>query len=78
MSARLAAAGSPGEVLELVRTGQARTRGELMGATGMSRSTVMQRLSVLLGAGSCSSGPRRATRKAAGARRRWPSTSASG
>ena len=51
MSARLAAAGSPGEVLELVRTGQARTRGELMGATGMSRSTVMQRLSVLLGAG---------------------------
>jgi predicted NBD/HSP70 family sugar kinase len=44
-------AGSTGEVLELVRNGRARTRNELMGATGLSRSTVMQRLGLLLSAG---------------------------
>jgi len=45
------AAGSPGEVLELVRAGRARTRNELMVVTGLSRSTVMQRVGLLLGAG---------------------------
>jgi predicted NBD/HSP70 family sugar kinase len=45
------AAGSPGEVLQLVRAGRARTRNELMGFTGLSRSTVMQRVGLLLGAG---------------------------
>ncbi len=45
------ASGSPGEVLQLVRAGRARTRNELMGVTGLSRSTVMQRVGLLLGAG---------------------------
>ena len=44
-------AGSAGEVLQLIRAGQARTRSEVMGVTGLSRSTVMQRLSVLLSSG---------------------------
>ena len=43
--------GSPGCVLQLVREGRAGTRTELMEATGLSRSTVMQRLGVLLSAG---------------------------
>jgi predicted NBD/HSP70 family sugar kinase len=45
------ATGSAGEVLHLIRAGRARTRNELMGVTGLSRSTVMQRVAVLLGAG---------------------------
>jgi predicted NBD/HSP70 family sugar kinase len=44
-------AGSVGEVLQLIRTGHARTRNEVMGVTGLSRSTVMQRLGTLLSAG---------------------------
>jgi predicted NBD/HSP70 family sugar kinase len=42
---------SPGEVLQLIRAGEARTRNELMGVTGLSRSTVMQRLGILLRSG---------------------------
>lgn len=44
-------AGSPGGVLRLIRDGRAVTRTEVMGVTGLSRSTVMQRLGVLLSAG---------------------------
>lgn len=43
--------GTPGGVLRLVRDGRAATRAELMDATGLSRSTVMQRLGLLLAAG---------------------------
>jgi predicted NBD/HSP70 family sugar kinase len=43
--------GSPGEVLALIRDGRASTRSEVMDVTGLSRSTVMQRLGVLLAAG---------------------------
>jgi glucokinase len=50
-SAPVVATGSPGEVLQLVRAGRARTRNELRAATGLSRSTVMQRVGLLLGAG---------------------------
>jgi predicted NBD/HSP70 family sugar kinase len=42
---------SPGHLLWLVRTGVARTRTDLQRATGLSRSTVVQRLDVLLAAG---------------------------
>src|ERR671916_740094 len=42
---------SPGGVLRLIREGQAVTRTDVMDVTGLSRSTVMQRLSVLLSAG---------------------------
>jgi len=45
------ATGSAGEVLQLIRAGRARTRNELIDATGLSRSTVVQRVGVLLGAG---------------------------
>ena len=45
------ATGSPGEVLKLIRAGEARTRNEVMGVTGLSRSTVMQRLGILRRAG---------------------------
>ncbi len=50
-SAPVVATGSPGEILQLVRAGRARTRNELRAATGLSRSTVMQRVGLLLGAG---------------------------
>lgn len=40
-----------GHLLWLVRTGRGRTCGELQRATGLSRSTVVQRLNVLLAAG---------------------------
>ncbi|MFI6507853.1 ROK family protein [Streptosporangium sp. NPDC050855] len=40
-----------GHLLELIRTGQARTRGELQSVTGLSRSTVGQRLDQLFAAG---------------------------
>jgi predicted NBD/HSP70 family sugar kinase len=40
-----------GHLLELIRTGQAGTRGELQGLTGLSRSTVGHRLDQLFAAG---------------------------
>ena len=43
--------GSPGGVLRLIRDGRAVTRTDVMDVTGLSRSTVMQRLGVLLSAG---------------------------
>ena len=43
--------GSPGTVLRLIREGRALTRTDVMDATGLSRSTVKQRLGVLLSAG---------------------------
>jgi predicted NBD/HSP70 family sugar kinase len=43
--------GSPGGVLRLIREGRVVTRTDLMDVTGLSRSTVMQRLGVLLAAG---------------------------
>ncbi|PZF94348.1 ROK family transcriptional regulator [Micromonospora endophytica] len=46
-----AAAASPAELLELLRDGQARTRGELATETGLARSTVRQRLDALMDAG---------------------------
>jgi predicted NBD/HSP70 family sugar kinase len=42
---------SPGGVLQLIREGRAVTRTDVMDVTGLSRSTVMQRLGVLLSAG---------------------------
>ncbi|MET1085539.1 MAG: ROK family protein [Arthrobacter sp.] len=38
----------PGDVLHLIRSGQARTRGDIQEATGMSRMTVAQRVDTLL------------------------------
>jgi predicted NBD/HSP70 family sugar kinase len=46
-----AVAGSAGLMLQLIRDGHASTRSELMDVTGLSRSTVMQRLGTLLAAG---------------------------
>jgi len=43
--------GSPGGVLRLIREGRALTRTDVMDMTGLSRSTVMQRLGVLHSAG---------------------------
>jgi predicted NBD/HSP70 family sugar kinase len=43
--------GSPGDVLRLIRDGRAVTRTDVMDVTGLSRSTVMQRLGVLVSAG---------------------------
>jgi predicted NBD/HSP70 family sugar kinase len=45
------ASGSLGSVLRLIRDGRAVTRTDVMDVTGLSRSTVMQRLGVLLSAG---------------------------
>lgn len=42
---------SPGELLRLVRSGEAITRGDLLRVTGLSRSTVTQRIDLLLDAG---------------------------
>jgi predicted NBD/HSP70 family sugar kinase len=42
---------SAGHLLKLIRSGRATTRGELQQATGLSRSTVGQRLDKLFGAG---------------------------
>ena len=42
---------SAGHLLWLVRTGRARTRGELQSYTGLSRSTITQRIEVLRAAG---------------------------
>lgn len=44
-------AASAGSVLELIRTGEAVTRADLMAHTGLSRSTLSERLDVLFGAG---------------------------
>jgi predicted NBD/HSP70 family sugar kinase len=41
---------SPGDVLRLIREGRALTRTDVMDVTGLSRTTVMQRLGVLLSA----------------------------
>ena len=41
----------PGDVLELIRHGHARTRGEVLDVTGLSRMTVAQRIDALLAAG---------------------------
>ena len=49
--------GSPGELLEVIRAGAAGTRTELVDVTGLSRSTVMQRLGALLAAGLVIEGP---------------------
>jgi predicted NBD/HSP70 family sugar kinase len=43
--------GSPGDVLQLIRDGRANTRNQVMDLTGLSRSTVTQRLELLLSAG---------------------------
>jgi len=40
-----------GGILELIRTGEATTRGDLLEATGLSRMTVAQRVDLLLAAG---------------------------
>lgn len=50
-TAPLSISGSPGGVLRLIREGRAVTRTDVMDVTGLSRSTVMQRLGVLLSAG---------------------------
>jgi predicted NBD/HSP70 family sugar kinase len=42
---------SPGDLLHLIRSGQARTRGELGRVTGLARSTVAQRIDALKTAG---------------------------
>lgn len=42
---------SPGDLLELIRRGRARTRGELVELTGLARSTVAQRVEALMTAG---------------------------
>jgi predicted NBD/HSP70 family sugar kinase len=42
---------SPGDLLHLIRSGQARTRGELGHLTGLARSTVAQRIDALKTAG---------------------------
>ena len=41
----------PGDLLNLIRTGRARTRGELGEVTGLARSTVAQRIDALIEAG---------------------------
>lgn len=46
-----ASADSTGEVLALIRHGRARTRGELASLTGMSRTTLAQRIEALLALG---------------------------
>lgn len=47
---QLRAEAGPGRVLELITTGQARTRTAIAQVTGLARSTVVQRLEVLLAA----------------------------
>lgn len=42
---------SPGDVLHLIRSGRARTRGELGQVTGLARSTISQRIDALKAAG---------------------------
>jgi predicted NBD/HSP70 family sugar kinase len=47
----------PGDVLELIRHGRARTRGEVLDVTGLSRMTVSQRVDALLSSGLVVEGP---------------------
>lgn len=47
----------PGDVLELIRRGDASTRGDLVELTGLSRMTVAQRVDALLAAGLIVEGP---------------------
>ena len=47
----------PGDVFELIRHGRARTRGEVLEVTGLSRMTVAQRVDALLAAGIVAEGP---------------------
>ena len=47
----------PGEVFELIRHGRARTRGDVLEVTGLSRMTVAQRVDALLTAGLVVEGP---------------------
>ncbi|PVG83914.1 sugar kinase [Nocardioides gansuensis] len=56
----------PGDVFDLVRSGRATTRGEILDATGLSRMTVAQRVDALLGEGLIVEGP---TAAATGGRR---------
>jgi len=42
---------SPGDLLSLIRSGEATTRGQLTEVTGLARSTIAQRLETLLSAG---------------------------
>src|SRR5919107_5531370 len=57
----------PGDVLTLIRHGQALTRGDVREVTGLSRMTVAQRLDALLDAGIIVEGD---TTEATGGRRR--------
>src|SRR5512133_2441420 len=57
----------PGDVLDLIRRGRARTRGDVLEATGLSRMTIGQRLDTLLAAGMIVEGQ---TAEATGGRRR--------
>ena len=43
-----AVGGTAGEILHLVRSGRASTRGELAAMTGLARSTIAQRVDALL------------------------------
>lgn len=67
---------SAGDLLELVRTGRATTRGALQQVTGLSRATVGQRLDRLFRAGWLREGAGGPvdSRWAAGRRSRWSST----
>ena len=58
----------PGDVLELIRRGDATTRGDLVELTGLSRMTVAQRVDALLASGLIVEGP--AGTAATGGRRR--------
>jgi len=42
---------SPGDLLSLIRSGEATTRGQLTEATGLARSTIAQRVDALIGSG---------------------------
>jgi predicted NBD/HSP70 family sugar kinase len=57
----------PGDVLDLIRRGQATTRGDVLESTGLSRMTVSQRVDALLAAGMVVDGE---TGEATGGRRR--------
>jgi predicted NBD/HSP70 family sugar kinase len=57
MAQRAAPRSTAGHLLELIRTGQAATRGDLQNLTGLSRSTVGHRLDQLFAAGWVASTP---------------------
>lgn len=58
----------PGDILDLIRHGQASTRGDVLEATGLSRMTVAQRVDALLAAGMLVEGT--STESTGGRRRR--------